>query len=84
MGMKYEVDGNIFREINEKWPFAYVSEFLIKARAIQTDEAGNRIEVFQLNDGRCFSRLAPVQQKRFIFSESNTQPRMTRATSEGG
>ena len=29
MPKKYEVDGNVFREITEKWPFAYVSEFLI-------------------------------------------------------
>jgi hypothetical protein len=81
MGMKYEVDGNIFREIKEKWPFAYVSEFLIKARALQTDEAGNKVEVFQLNDGRFFSRRVPVQQKRFVFSEPNTQQRISAAES---
>ena len=84
MGMKYEVDGNIFREINEKWPFAYVREFLIKARALQSDQVGNRVEIFQLNDGRCFSRLARVHQKMVILAESNTQPRMSHTATEGG
>ena len=56
MSVKYQVEGDVFQEIAEKWLFAYVREFLIKKRAYETDQAGNVIEYFQLNDGRIFSR----------------------------
>ena len=45
MAIKYQVDGDIFREITEKWPFAYVSEHLIRARGYSMDWTGNQIEV---------------------------------------
>lgn len=57
MAIKYEIDGDIFREINEKFLVAHVNEYLIKARMLQTDAAGNKVEFLQLNDGRCFSRI---------------------------
>ena len=60
MAVKYQVDGNIFREITEKWLFAYVKEYRIKARVFETDQAGNMVENFQLNDGRFFTRTIPV------------------------
>lgn len=56
MTVKYQVDGDIFREITEKWPFAYVREFLIRSRRLSTDRAGNKIESFQISDGRIFTR----------------------------
>lgn len=74
MAIKYEVDGDIFREINEKWLVAYVQEFLIKARAIETDAAGNKIELLQLNDGRLFSRSISRRPVVSIVREPNTQP----------
>ncbi|MBI5839347.1 MAG: hypothetical protein HZB19_04530 [Chloroflexi bacterium] len=82
MPKKYEVDGNIFREITEKWPFAYVSEFLIKARALETDQAGNKVELMQLNDGRVFSRAVPEQQASIVPAKSHAQARMPRPVSE--
>ena len=60
MAIKYQVDGDIFREITEKWLFAYVKEYRIKARVFETDQAGNMVENFQLNDGRVFTRQVPV------------------------
>lgn len=62
MSVKYQVDGDIFQEIAEKWPYAYVREFLIIKRAYGIDQAGNSIEYFQLNDGRIFCR--PVSAPR--------------------
>ena len=62
MSVKYQVDGDNFQEITEKWLFAYVREFLITKRAYETDQAGNLIEYFQLNDGRIFSRPVSVPQ----------------------
>jgi len=56
MTVKYQVDGDVFREITEKWPFAYVSEFLIRSRRLFTDRSGNKIESFQISDGRIFTR----------------------------
>ena len=62
MSVKYQVDGDNFQEITEKWLFAYVREFLITKRAYETDKAGNLIEYFQLNDGRIFSRPVSAPQ----------------------
>ena len=56
MSVKYQVDGDIFQEIVEKWLSVHVREFLIIKRTYETDQTGNRIENFQLNDGRIFSR----------------------------
>ena len=84
MAIKYEVDGNIFREINEKWPFAYVSEYLIKARQFQIDQAGNKVEVFQLNDGRIFSRPVPEHVRSAARRDTNTQPRIPYPATESG
>lgn len=62
MSVKYQVDGDIFREITEKWLSAYVKEYRIRARVFETDQAGNIIENFQLNDGRVFTRQIPVSR----------------------
>lgn len=76
MAIKYEVDGNIFREIEVKFLAAYVKEYLITARAIQTDSAGNKVELFQLNDGRCFSRTLAPHRKTAIARESTSSARI--------
>lgn len=60
MTVKYEVDGDIFREIDGNWLCAEVKEFVIKARKTETDQAGNVSEYFQLNDGRIFTRQIPA------------------------
>ena len=73
MSIKYQVDGNIFREITEKWPFAYVSEYLIKARRIETDATGNKIERYLLNDGRMFKKTLTRQQTSNITGESKSR-----------
>jgi hypothetical protein len=70
MAIKYVIDGDIFREIDEKFLVAHVNEYLINARAIQTDAAGNKIELFQLNDGRWFSRAVTPHFKDAITKES--------------
>jgi hypothetical protein len=70
MAIKYEVDGDIFREINEKFLVAYVNEYLIKARVLQTDAAGNKVEFFQLNDGRCFSRTISSHREPIVVRDS--------------
>jgi len=72
MSIKYQVDGNIFREITEKWPCANVSEYLIKARGIETDSAGNEIENYLLNDGRMFSKVLTRQQASNVTGESKS------------
>ena len=74
MPIKYEVDGNIFREINENWLVASVNEYLIQAREIKTDRLGNKIEMFQLNDGRVFTRLVALSYAASAYSESKTHP----------
>lgn len=66
MAIKYEVDGDIFREIDEKFLVAHVNEYLIKARVLQTDAAGNKVEFFQLNDGRCFSRIVTLRHESAV------------------
>jgi hypothetical protein len=70
MAAKYQIDGDVFREINVKFLVAYVSEYLITARRTQTDAAGNKSELFQLNDGRWFSRTIPSPHKTAIAKES--------------
>jgi hypothetical protein len=62
MTVQYQVDGNIFFEIKTNWLCASVNEFLIKARQLDTDQAGNTIEYFQLNDSRVFTREVPAPQ----------------------
>jgi hypothetical protein len=74
MAVKYQVDGDIFREITEKWPFAYVSEHLIRAREFSTDQTGNQIEYLQLSDGRIFERAVPRLQARPATNEPKTLP----------
>jgi hypothetical protein len=44
MAVQYQVDGNIFSEITTNWLCAHVREFLIKARQLGTDQAGNAVE----------------------------------------
>jgi hypothetical protein len=79
MAVQYQVDGNIFSEITTNWLCAHVREFLIKARQLGTDQAGNAVEYFQLNDGRVFTRLVPGPQATNIPQTHtprlrNTQP----------
>jgi len=78
MPIKYEIDGNVFREIRENWLSAYVREFLVLARRLETDQAGNEIESFQLNDGRIFRRA--LGNARSAVSTSRTIPSRTRMT----
>ncbi len=70
MAVKYEIDGNIFREVNVKFLVAYVNEYLITARAIQVDAAGNKSELVQLNDGRWFSHALPPPRRVATAKES--------------
>jgi len=65
MSVKYQIDGDIFQEITVKWLFAYVREFRIQKHAYETDQTGNLIEYFQLNDGRIFSKLVFAPQTNF-------------------
>ena len=69
MSIKYQLDGDIFREITTNWLCANVKEYLVKARVVETDHAGNIIENFQLNDGRVFTRQIQTPQ----FSNTNRQ-----------
>ena len=81
MSIKYQVDGNIFREITEKWLCANVSEYLIKARRIETDSAGNEIENYLLNDGRMFSKVR--QQASNVMGESRSYLQPARRAAPG-
>ncbi len=80
MTVQYQVDGNIFREITSNWLCAYVNESLIKARQLDTDQAGNTVENFQLSDGRVFTRLISASQatapRKSKPRLQNTQPSM--------
>ena len=60
MSIKYEVDGDIFREMSGNWLYVRVKEYLITARKTETDQDGNISEYFQLNDGRIFTRQIPA------------------------
>ncbi len=82
MAVKYQVDGDIFREITEKWPFAYVTEHLIRARKFETDASGNQVEYFQLGDGRIFQRAVPRSQARAAIFEPKTRPVFQRQVSQ--
>jgi hypothetical protein len=73
MAVRYQVDGDIFREITPNWLCASISEFFIKARQVATDQTGNTIEYFQLNDGRIFERPVPSFQPAEALREP--QPR---------
>jgi len=73
MTVRYQVDGNIFREITTNWLCASVNEFLIKARQIDTNQVGNTVEYFQLNDGRIFTRLVPNTRSANAPKASNTR-----------
>ena len=83
MSIKYQVDGNIFREITEKWLFANVSEYLIKARRIETDSAGNKIESYLLNDGRMFTKVLTGQQASNVMGESKSHLKPARRVVAG-
>ncbi|MFZ5912523.1 MAG: hypothetical protein ACOYYU_21165 [Chloroflexota bacterium] len=76
MKVRYQVDGDIFREISTNWLCAYVNEYLIKARRFATDQAGNPVEHFQLNDGRVFTRL--VSEPQAVTTSSNPPLREAR------
>lgn len=71
MAVRYQVDGDIFREITPNWLCASINEFLIKARQVATDQTGNTIEYFQLNDGRVFTRPVPSLQSVEISRNSH-------------
>jgi hypothetical protein len=75
MAVKYQVDGNVFLEIKTNWLCASVNEFLIQARQLDTDQAGNTIEYFQLNDSRVFTRQIPSSRTLDIPQASNTNLR---------
>ena len=77
MAIKYQVDGDIFREITTNWLCASINEFLIKIRKTELDQDGAVIEFLQLNDGRVFSRPVPVTQA-VNASRYNTRMRNTR------
>jgi hypothetical protein len=73
MAVQYQVDGNVFLEIKTNWLCASVNEFFIKARQLDTDQAGNTIEYFQLNDSRVFTREVPAPQALDISKVSKIQ-----------
>jgi len=60
MSIKYEVVGDIFREMSGNWLYVRVKEYLITARKTETDQDGNISEYFQLEDGRVFTREIPA------------------------
>jgi hypothetical protein len=74
MAVQYQIDGNVFCEITTNWLCASVNEFLIKARQLDTDQTGNTVEHFQLNDGRVFTRLVPNSRVADVPKTSNTRP----------
>ncbi len=74
MRIRYQIDGNIFREISSNWLCAFVNECLIKIRKTDTDQAGNSIEYFQLNDGRVFTR--PVSSPKYVEVPRNSNARL--------
>jgi hypothetical protein len=73
MPIKYQVNGDIFLEITEKWPFAYVKECLIRAREYRMDSAGNKKEYLQLSDGRVFARSAAGMLLTSSAQDARTQ-----------
>jgi hypothetical protein len=72
MAVQYQIDGDIFREINTHWLYALVSESLIKAHQVDADQTGNSIEYFQLDDGRVFSREVPIPQSIDVSQDAGT------------
>jgi len=62
MEVKYQVDGDIFREITGNWLCAFVKEYLIVTRTSETDQVGKTVEHFKLNDGRVFTREIQASQ----------------------
>jgi hypothetical protein len=73
MPTKYQINGDIFLEITEKWPFAYVKECLIRARELRMDKAGNRKEYLQLSDGRVFARTVAGLQVGNLAQDARAQ-----------
>jgi hypothetical protein len=73
MAVQYQVDGNVFLEIKTNWLCASVNEFLIKARQLDTDQAGNTVEYLQLNDNRVFTREVPSPQALDVPKASRIQ-----------
>ena len=82
MAIQYEVDGDIFREIEVKFLTAHIKESLIVARSIETDAAGNKVELFQLNDGRWFSRDLAPHRKAATARESISPVRIPHRVTE--
>jgi len=78
MAIKYQIEGNIFREIKTNWLCASINEFLIKIRKTDTDQEGAVIEYLQLNDGRVFSRPLPVLQTVNVSKAYNSRMRNAR------
>jgi hypothetical protein len=78
MSVKYQVDGDIFREITTNWICASINEFFIKIRKTELDQDGAVIEFLQLNDGRVFSRPVPILQAVNVSRVHNTRMRNTR------
>ena len=75
MSVKYEVDGNVFREMRGNWLAVRVKEYLIVARKIERDQAGNVSEYFQLNDGRVFTRQISAPNPRTLRAQTS-MPRL--------
>ena len=73
MPTKYQINGDIFLEITEKWPFAYVKECLIRAREYIVDSAGNKKEYLQLSDGRVFTRSVAGMQFGSAVQDARSQ-----------
>ena len=82
MAVRYQIDGDIFREITPHWLCASINEFLIKARKTSVDQAGAVVEYVQLNDGRVFTRPVYSAQTLGIPKSSNTLPRKVRPAME--
>ncbi len=80
MKIQYQVEGNVFSEINTNWLCAYAKESLIVARRFDTDNTGNAIEQLQLSDGRMFVRLVPGPRAVHISKVANFHVRNTQPT----
>mgnify|MGYP001566466690 CR=1 FL=1 len=82
MAVRYQIDGDIFREITPHWLCASINEFLIKVRKTDVDQTGATVEHLQLNDGRIFTRLIPCPQSVDIPRDSNSRRRNVRLAIE--
>lgn len=82
MAVRYQIDGDIFREITPHWLCASINEFLIKFRKTDVDQTGATVEHLQLNDGRVFTRLIPCPQSADVPKDSNSRRRNVRLAIE--